>query len=117
MENSDIELGMDAIEVERKPRAGVVISARFSAEEADLIQGLAERRRVSLSQVVRDAVAAYLVYGASPVTIATRWTGTTSNFGNLTLNYPTLGPSSETEGQAREGERQTITGKELAFSS
>jgi hypothetical protein len=31
----DIDLGDDVIEVERKPRAGVIISIRLSAEDAD----------------------------------------------------------------------------------
>lgn len=110
MDNIDIELGTEPIEVDRKPRAGVVISARFTADEADLIQGLAERRRVSLSQVMRDAVTNYLIHGENPFRVTTPWTGTTTSFANLTFSYPDLGPSILTEGGQ-------VIDKELARAS
>jgi len=63
MERSDVELGDELIEVERRPRAGVVVSVRISADEADALQALAERRRATLSQVAKEAIVAYLSRG------------------------------------------------------
>jgi predicted transcriptional regulator len=60
----DIELGDDVIEVEKRPRAGVVLSVRLSAEEADQLQDIADRRGVSLSRVAREAVSGYLAHGS-----------------------------------------------------
>ena len=51
----DIELGDEVIEVERRERAGVVVSVRLSAEEADRLQRMAEDRKTTLSRVAREA--------------------------------------------------------------
>ena len=59
----DIELGDEAIEVERRERAGVVVSVRLSAEEADRLQSIAEDRKTTLSRVAREVIAAYLADG------------------------------------------------------
>ena len=59
----DIELGDEVIEVEKKPRAGVVVSVRLSAEEADRLQDLADKRGISLSRVAREALSGYLAHG------------------------------------------------------
>jgi predicted DNA-binding ribbon-helix-helix protein len=58
-----IELGDDAIEVERCERAGVVVSVRLSAEEADRLQDIAEGRKTTLSRLAREVIAAYLADG------------------------------------------------------
>ena len=57
----EIELGDDMIDVERRERAGVVVSVRLSAEEADQLQSIAEDRKTTLSRVAREAIATYLV--------------------------------------------------------
>ena len=59
----DIELGDEVIEVERRERAGVVVSVRLSAEEADRLQSMAEDRKTTLSRVAREAIATYLANG------------------------------------------------------
>lgn len=59
----NIELGDEAIEVERRERAGVVVSVRLSAEEADRLQDIAESRKTTLSRVAREVIAAYLANG------------------------------------------------------
>ena len=60
MEPDDIELGDEPIEVERRPRAGLVISVRLSPDEADEIEGIAEERKITVSQVARDAIISFL---------------------------------------------------------
>jgi hypothetical protein len=60
--------------VRRKPRAGVVVSARLTAEEADLLEARAAQRGWSLSQITRDAIAYYL-RGSD---IAISWTATSA---------------------------------------
>lgn len=59
----DIELGDEAIEVERRERAGVVVSVRLSAEEADRLQDIAEGRKTTLARVAREAIELYLAKG------------------------------------------------------
>ena len=56
----DFEIGDGPIEVERKPRAGVAISVRLSPDEADRLQQLAEERGITISQLVRQALGAFL---------------------------------------------------------
>ena len=60
----DIELGDELIEVERRPRAGVVVSVRLSADEADRLQRLADERKTTLSHVAQEALSAYLAHGS-----------------------------------------------------
>jgi hypothetical protein len=57
---NDIELGDEVIEVERQRRAGVVVSVRLSAEEADRLMTIAEGRQTTLSRVAREAIERYL---------------------------------------------------------
>jgi hypothetical protein len=59
----DIELGDEMIEVERRAHAGVVVSVRLSAEEADRLQDMAEDRKTTLSRVAREAIVTYLANG------------------------------------------------------
>lgn len=70
MRHEDIELGEDAIEVERKPRAGVVISVRLSADEADRLQQLAEERKTTLSHVAHEALSAFLARDSRRASVA-----------------------------------------------
>jgi hypothetical protein len=55
MDRSDFELG-ETIDVGTRPRAGVVVSARLTADEADALMDLAEREGMSLSQIAREAL-------------------------------------------------------------
>jgi len=66
----DIELGEDVIEVERKPRAGVVVSIRLSADEAARLQRLAEERETTLSQVAQEALSAFLAHDSRRAPVA-----------------------------------------------
>jgi hypothetical protein len=97
----DIELGDEVIEVERKPRAGVVVSVRLSADEADQLQNIAEQRETTLSKVAREAVAAYLTHGPDRGPVTSPWTGTVSSSvvgGHFQLTYVQHGANFETTG-------------------
>ncbi len=59
----DIELGDEPIDVERRPRAGVVVSVRLTAEEADRLQTIADGHNTTLSRVAREAIERYLASG------------------------------------------------------
>jgi hypothetical protein len=61
----DIELGDDAVAVERKRRAGLIVSIRLSPEEADQLERMADARHMSLSALAKEMVAQSL--GASPM--------------------------------------------------
>lgn len=82
----DIELGDDVIEVEKKPRAGVVVSVRLSADEADQLLSIAEMRGTTLSRVAREALGAYILHGPRRPIAVGPWTGTMSS-GNLALSF------------------------------
>ncbi len=60
MNHDDIELGDTPIQVERQPRAGIVVSVRFDADEADGLEVAAEYAGQSLSRLVHDVVRDYL---------------------------------------------------------
>jgi hypothetical protein len=103
----DIELGDDVIEVERKPRAGVVVSVRLSPEEADQLQAIAERRGVSLSRVAREALSGYLMYGPDRPTIIGPWSHTIGLGGHFEpTGGTTLRAAAQTTGAIT---KQTIT--------
>ena len=70
-ERDAFELGAERVAVERPRRAGVVLSVRLGPEEADQLQELAEQRKLTLSQVVREAIASYVRYGSG--TARRRW--------------------------------------------
>ncbi len=99
----DIELG-DVIEVDRKPRAGVVVSVRLSAEEADQLQDIAARRKTTLSRVAREALTAYLAHGPDRAPAMGPWTGTAGVVGNFTLSYPDTGSTVETVDSVKEAQ-------------
>lgn len=98
----DIELGDDVIEVEKNPRAGVVVSVRLSAEEADQLQNLAEQRRTTLSSVAREALSSYLAHGPERPPAAGPWTGTVGTGGHFELSYASHGTFAQTVGSVRE---------------
>ena len=94
----DIEPGDEVIDVERKPRAGVVVSVRLSAEEADQLQRIAEGRKTTLSRIAREAPTGYLVHGPERAPTAGPWTGTVSIGGHFELSYAAHGATARTAG-------------------
>ena len=54
-EGVEIELG-ETVEVERPARTGLVLSIRFTPQEADQLQRLADERRMPLTELVRELV-------------------------------------------------------------
>jgi predicted transcriptional regulator len=56
----DIELGDEALEVERSPRPGLVVSIRLTADEADELERVAARRRSTVTGLAREALRQYL---------------------------------------------------------
>src|ERR1700730_8061169 len=72
----DFEIGDEPIEVERKQRAGVVISVRLSPEEADQLQQAAARMDLTVSQVLRRALGGFLRGPADCEYAYPRWTAT-----------------------------------------
>lgn len=56
---TDSEQPDEGIQVHEGRRAGVVISVRLKPEEADLLEGLAERDGRSLSETLRVALHAF----------------------------------------------------------
>ena len=94
----DIELGDEVLEVDRKPRAGVVVSVRLSAEEADQLQSIAESRQTTLSRVAREALASYLARGPERPPSIGPWTGTVSSRGHFELTYAHHGTTPQTAG-------------------
>jgi len=104
MRSEDIELG-EILEVERKSRAGVVVSVRLSADEADELQRLAEQRGTTLSKVAREAITSYLAHGPNRGIEIGPWTGTVSSSkmgGSFELTFSPSSSTAETAGSVRE---------------
>ena len=66
IEPGDIELGDEITDVEVRRPAGLVVSVRLSAEEADQLERIAERAGKSVTDVAREAVQAAIASGALP---------------------------------------------------
>ena len=98
VDRNDIELGDEPLEVERRPRAGAVVSVRLTAEEAARLQDLAERQRTTTSRLVRHIIGEYLKHGSGHQVAVSPWTGTTTGWGNLEVNYARVGPMVRTDG-------------------
>ena len=62
----DVELGDEAVAVERPHRAGLVVAIRLSPDEAGLLERLADQRRMSISALAKQMVTASLE--SAPVT-------------------------------------------------
>jgi len=56
----DFEAGDEFLDVERQPRAGIRVGIDLAAEEAGLLDRVAEIRGVSLVQAARDILVACL---------------------------------------------------------
>jgi predicted transcriptional regulator len=96
-------MGTEALEVERRPRSGVVVSVRLSPDEADALQNIAERGRLTLSQVAREAIRQYLSGGKTTKDPAvTPWMATISGQANLEVVYSFYGTTAQTEGSVLE---------------
>lgn len=77
VESQDFAIGDDPIDVERRPRAGAVLSIRLSGDEVERLQQLARARGVSLSRLGREAIVAFLESGGTRVDQGIRWTAGT----------------------------------------
>lgn len=77
VEREDFAVGDEQLQVDRRARAGVVLSVRLSAEEADRLQDLANARGMTLSRIGREAIAMFLRTGGVVVEPGLRWTGGT----------------------------------------
>jgi predicted transcriptional regulator len=118
MDPSDIELGDEPIELERRSRAGVVVSVRLSPDEADRLQDIAERRQTTLSRVAREAIKTYLTHGPVKQPAASPWTGA-SSFGQLVLSYSGFGSTVRTSGPRKRtsGLKTLVTTEEKLVTS
>ncbi len=67
----DIELGDEAVDVERPGRAGLVVSIRLSPEEADQLERLADQRRMAISALAKEIVAESLKAATPAAPVAT----------------------------------------------
>lgn len=96
----------EVVEVERRPRAGAVISVRLSSGEAAQLQRMAEQRGSTVSRVARDALTDYLRRGSTATGIRAwpglPWTGTTDYGNNLVLLPSTTGPLAITIGPVQQ---------------
>ena len=93
------EAGDEIIEVERRPRSGVVVSVRLSPGEADRLEEIAQRRNLTMSQVVREAVSDYLGSGLRGPAAVVPLTGAALNYGSLNvIAYTSYGPGMHTSG-------------------
>jgi len=98
------EVGDEPIDVERRPRAGVVVSIRLSPDEADRLQELAAERNMTLSRLGREAIVRLLEGGHEPVRVSAifmNWTAMSTYPGNLKLYSE--GPVVMTSGNATNG--------------
>jgi predicted transcriptional regulator len=94
----DIELGDEPVEVERRPRSGVVLSVRLSPDEADQLQTLAAQRRVPLSTVAREAIVTYLTNGPLARPSVAPWF-VSGQTGHITVSYAKFGSTARTAGR------------------
>ena len=74
VDSEDFEAGDEQIEVERRPRAGAVLSIRLSGDEVERLQQLARDRGVSLSRLGREALTAFIKSGAVSLGTGIQWT-------------------------------------------
>ena len=65
IDREQFEASDEPVEVERRARAGVVVSIRLSPEEADRLQELAAERNTTLSRLGREAIVHLLDLGGS----------------------------------------------------
>jgi hypothetical protein len=95
---SEFEPTGEPLEVERRPRAGAVISVRLSADEAECFTNVAVQRRMTVSALGREAIMEYLRHTPSGMLAASPWTGVTDGNSSLQLIIPTARPVVRTDG-------------------
>jgi len=106
----EFEPGEEVLDVDRRPRSGVVVSVRLSEQEAIHLSGIAAARRMTMSQVVRQAVSEFL-NGVSVERLAAMpwapWSGATTAHAPLQLIVPSSRPVLRTEGAPTESYQYT----------
>lgn len=102
MDRRDIELGTEPVEVETRPRAGVVVSARLTGAEAEWLFAFARQHNKRVAQVAREAILAFLRNGGEPSTRNSGWTGTVGSGAGLNLSFRE--PQTRTSGSVRQAE-------------
>lgn len=70
----NFELDDEPVDVERRPRADVVISVRLSRDEADRLHEAAKRANKTLSQTAREAITNCLGGASPPARGSIQWT-------------------------------------------
>jgi hypothetical protein len=100
----DVELGAKPVKVERRSRAGAVISVRLTPEEADNLQRLAMQRGTTLSRVAREAITTFVRGGLVAAAESGPWSGTISGTGHFELIAVGRRLPARTEGHVREVE-------------
>ena len=105
----EFELGTEPLDVERRQRAGVVVSVRLTAAEADRLSALAQAQRKTVSQVVREAVTEFIEHGSRRSTASGPWTGVVTN-NQVSLNlHSATGPSVRTHGSVHPARSQVVS--------
>lgn len=93
----DIALGDNPSAVERKPaRGGVVVWVRLSADEADQLQTIAEKRQTTISRIAREAITGYFIHGLAVAPPRGAWTGTVSDADRFELLHADHGSAPQT---------------------
>jgi predicted DNA-binding ribbon-helix-helix protein len=117
-EPEDFEAGDEPVEVERRPRAGAVLSIRLTSEEFEQLQELAKARRMTLSRLGRTAILSYLEGGEQWSNLPVQWTVAMPFPGvlpaaatfNVELIVTSPGRQSVTAGEVRELEATVVPG-------
>ena len=60
MKRTEVELGDEPLEVRRRPRSGVVVAVRLTADEADRLHDLADAAGMTITALARQALVKYL---------------------------------------------------------
>jgi hypothetical protein len=110
IDREQFEAGDEPVEVERRARAGVVVSVRLTPDEADRLQELAAERNTTLSRLGREAIVRLLDDGnapsRSPAGFSPSWT--------VMSTFPVI--SSEAPKLITKGDARTLTSKPSASS-
>lgn len=96
------ELGDEPVAVERRERAGVVISVRLSRDEADRLHEAARRANKTLSQTAREAIVSSLSIGVPAAAGSAVWTVTSPHGGLVALKLRGDEVGTQTTGDVRE---------------
>lgn len=61
--HDEFEMSDEQVEVERRPKAGAVLSVRLSQEEMEQLQAVAQQRKMTVSQLAREALVEFAQAG------------------------------------------------------